>query len=131
MTDYEGLGTPSMHTYVGRVAEGQAVLDTARAAMRLPGSSLDPHGPVAFWGYSQGGGATASAAELASSYAPELHIVSTYAGAPPADLKELLPYADGSALSSTKTSTKWSTRNRSPACSTRNGLAAADPTRRC
>lgn len=48
MTDYQGLGTPSMHTYVGRVAEGQAVLDAARAAMRLPGTSLDPHGPVAF-----------------------------------------------------------------------------------
>lgn len=98
MTDYEGLGTAPMHTYVGRVAEGQAVLDAARAAMRLPDTSLDPHGPVAFWGYSQGGGATASAAELASQYAPELHIVGTYAGAPPANLKELLPYADGSAL---------------------------------
>src|ERR1700677_883361 len=77
MTDYEGLGTPSMHTYVGRVAEGQAVLDAARAAMHLPGTSLDPHGPVAFWGYSQGGGATASAAELGSAYAPVLHIVAT------------------------------------------------------
>ena len=53
MTDYEGLGTNSMHTYVGRVAEGQAVLDAARAAMKLPGTSLDPHGPVAFWGYSR------------------------------------------------------------------------------
>lgn len=98
MTDYEGLGTPYMHTYVNRLAEGQAVLDAARAAMQLPDTSLDPHGPVALWGYSQGGGATASAAELASSYAPELKIVGTYAGAPPADLKELLPYADGSAL---------------------------------
>ncbi|WP_370478920.1 lipase family protein [Mycobacterium sp. pUA109] len=98
MTDYEGLGTPPMHTYVNRLAEGQAVLDAARAALRLPGTSLDPHGPVAFWGYSQGGGATASAAELAPAYAPELHVVGTYAGAPPADLKELLPYADGSAL---------------------------------
>ncbi|GFG98490.1 lipase family protein [Mycobacterium timonense] len=98
MTDYEGLGTAPMHTYVGRVAEGQAVLDAARAAQRLPDTSLDPHGPVAFWGYSQGGGATASAAELASQYAPELHIVGTYAGAPPANLKELLPYADGSVL---------------------------------
>src|SRR5690348_12303594 len=98
MTDYQGLGTPSMHTYVGRVAEGQAVLDAARAAMRLPGTSLDPHGPVAFWGYSQGGGASASAAELASQYAPELKVVGTYAGAPPADLKELFPYADGSVL---------------------------------
>ncbi len=98
MTDYEGLGTPPMHTYVNRLAEGQAVLDAARAAMRLPGTSLDPHGPVALWGYSQGGGATASAAELASSYAPELNMVGTYAGAPPANLKELFPYADGSAL---------------------------------
>lgn len=98
MTDYEGLGTPPMHTYVNRLAEGQAVLDAARAARHLPDTSLDPNGPVAFWGYSQGGGATASAAELASAYAPELHVVGTYAGAPPADLKELLPYADGSAL---------------------------------
>jgi hypothetical protein len=53
---------------------------------------------VAFWGYSQGGGATASAAELATSYAPELHIVGTFSGAPPADLKEIIPYADGSVL---------------------------------
>jgi triacylglycerol lipase len=98
MTDYEGLGTPPMHTYANRLAEGQAVLDAARAAMRLPGTSLDTNGPVAFWGYSQGGGAVASAAELASIYAPEVHIVGTYAGAPVADLKELLPYADGSAL---------------------------------
>jgi len=98
MTDYEGLGTPPMHTYVNRLAQGQAVLDAARAALRMPGTSLDPHGPVAFWGYSQGGGATASAAELAPSYAPDLHVVGAYAGAPPADLKELLPYADGSAL---------------------------------
>ncbi|WP_232784514.1 lipase family protein [Mycobacteroides chelonae] len=97
MTDYQGLGTASMHTYVNRLAQGHAVLDAARAAHGLPGTSLDPDGPVALWGYSQGGGATASAAELASSYAAELHIVGTYAGAPPANLKELLPYADGSA----------------------------------
>lgn len=98
MTDYQWLGTPGLHTYVNRVAEGNAMLDAGRAAMKLPGTSLDPHGPVAFWGYSQGGGAAASAAELASSYAPDLHVVGTYAGAPPADLKELFPYADGSAL---------------------------------
>jgi pimeloyl-ACP methyl ester carboxylesterase len=98
MTDYDGLGTPGVHTYVNRVAQGNAMLDAARAAMRLPDTSLDPNGPVAFWGYSQGGGAAASAAELAPQYAPELHVVGTYAGAPPADLKELFPYADGSAL---------------------------------
>ena len=98
MTDYQGLGTPGLHTYVDRVPQGDAMLDAARAAKKLPGTSLDPDGPLAFWGYSQGGGAAASAAELASSYAPELKVVGTYAGAPPADLKELFPYADGSVL---------------------------------
>jgi hypothetical protein len=98
MTDYEGLGTPGIHTYVSRVAGGNAMIDAARAAKRLPDTSLDVDGPVAFWGYSQGGGAAASAAELASMYAPDLNVVGTYAGAPPADLKELFPYADGSAL---------------------------------
>jgi triacylglycerol lipase len=98
MTDYQGLGTPGLHTYVGRVPQGDAMLDAARAAKKLPGTSLNPKGPIAFWGYSQGGGAAASAAELASSYAPELKVVGTYAGAPTADLKALFPYADGSIL---------------------------------
>ena len=98
VTDYENLGTPGVHTYMVRDAQGQALLDAARAALRLPGTSLDPHGPVALWGYSQGGAAAASAAELAPTYAPELNIVGAFAGAPPADLIELLPYADGSIL---------------------------------
>jgi Secretory lipase len=98
LTDYEGLGTVPMHTWANRLAQGQAVLDAARAAMRLPGTSLDPHGPVALWGYSQGGGAVASAAELAPSYAPELRVVGTYAGAPVANWKEVMPYLDGSVL---------------------------------
>ncbi len=98
MTDYQGLGTPGVHTYVNRIAQADAMLDAGRAAMRLPGTSLDPNGPMAMFGYSQGGGAAAAAAELASSYAPELNIVGTYAGAPPADLEELIPFADGSLL---------------------------------
>lgn len=98
VTDYEGLGTPGVHTYANRLSQGHALLDAARAAKRLPGTALDAEGPVALWGYSQGGGAAASAAELAPSYAPELIIVGAYVGAPPADLMELMPYADGSAL---------------------------------
>jgi len=99
MTDYEGLGTIGVtHTYVNRLSQGHAMLDAARVARKLPDTSLMSDGPVAFWGYSQGGGAAASAAELAAGYAPELKIVGTYAGAPPADLAVLLPYADGSAL---------------------------------
>ncbi|BBZ27553.1 secretory lipase family protein [Mycolicibacterium madagascariense] len=96
MTDYIGLGTPGVHTYVVRADEGHAVLDAARAAYRLPNTDLDPRGPLALYGYSQGGGATAAAAELAPTYAPELPIVGTYAGAPPADLSTEFPYLDGS-----------------------------------
>jgi triacylglycerol lipase len=98
MTDYQGLGTPGMHTYVNRVAEGDAMLDAGRAALRLPGTSLDPHGPMALFGYSQGGGASAAAAELAPAYAPELHVVGAFAGAVPANLKEQIPFTDGSVL---------------------------------
>lgn len=98
VTDYEGLGTPGVHTYVNRLAEAQAVLDAARAAKKLPGTSLTPDGPVALWGYSQGGGASAAAAELAPGYAPELDLVGAYSGAPPANLPDLLPYVDGNVL---------------------------------
>ena len=98
MTDYQGLGTPGVHTYVNRVAEADAMLDAGRAAMRLPGTSLDPHGPVALFGYSQGGGASAAAAELASTYAPDLHLVGAFGGAVPANLEEQIPFTDGSVL---------------------------------
>lgn len=98
VTDYEGLGTQGVHTYMNRLSQGHAVLDAARAAKRLPQTSLDPDGPVAFWGYSQGGGGSASAVELAPTYAPELDVVGAYIGAPPADLSLMAPYLDGSAL---------------------------------
>nr|WP_229742509.1 lipase family protein [Gordonia jinhuaensis] len=93
MTDYIGLGTPGIHTYVNRVEEGHAVLDAARAAITLSGAKASD--PVGFWGYSQGGGAAASAAEMAATYAPELHVKGTYAGAPPADLAKTVSGIDG------------------------------------
>lgn len=96
VTDYEGLGTPGTHTYANRVSQGHALIDAARAAMRLPHTSLDPDGPVAFWGYSQGGGASSSAAEMVPTYAPELHVVGAWVGAPPADLYQVMPFVDGS-----------------------------------
>ena len=98
VTDYEGLGTAPVHTYANRLAQAHALLDAARAAKNLPGTSLAPDGPVALWGYSQGGAASAAAVELAPAYAPELHIVGAYAGAPPADLSLMLPYIDGSSM---------------------------------
>lgn len=81
VTDYQGLGTPGVHTYYNRQAQGHAVLDVLRAAQRLPEAELPEDGPVGTFGYSQGGGASAAAAELAASYAPELTLAGSYAGA--------------------------------------------------
>jgi hypothetical protein len=100
VTDGVGMGVhgPAGPQFLNRIAAGTAVLDAARAAMKLPGTSLDPHGPVAFWGWSSGGQASGSAAELAPSYAPELNVVGAWIGSPPADLQLLLPYVDGNLL---------------------------------
>jgi len=96
VTDYEGVGTGGPATPFLRLPQGYALIDAARAAMHLTDTSLDPHGAVAFWGYGQGGGAAAAAVELASSYAPDLRIVGTWAGAPSADLALIPPFAEGS-----------------------------------
>lgn len=95
VTDYEGLGTVGMHTYMDRVSQGHTVLDSVRAAQQLTGSGLSGTSPVALFGYSQGGGAAASAAELASTYAPELQIKGTAAGAVPAELSVIPANLDG------------------------------------
>lgn len=94
-TDYQGLGTPGDHTYVVRLPQAQAVLDVVRAAQRLPGTGLPTAGPVGIAGYSQGGGASAAAVELASTYAPELKISGAYVGAPAANPAQLATTLDG------------------------------------
>ncbi|MEU8889119.1 lipase family protein [Streptomyces sp. NPDC048442] len=97
VTDYEGLGTPGDHTYTVGRAEGQAVLDAARAALRLPAdkTGLTAASPVGIMGYSQGGQASSWAAELHDSYAPELNIKGTATGGVPADLMEVAKFNDG------------------------------------
>lgn len=99
VTDYVGLGaTDRLHTYVNRLDEGHAVLDAVRAARALPGTSLTSGSRVGLYGYSEGGGATASAAELQPTYAPDVPLSGTYAGAPPADLTAVMKGIDGSVL---------------------------------
>jgi hypothetical protein len=99
VTDYVGLGTTDrLHTYVNRVDEAHALLDAARAAHAVPGTSTTATSRVGLYGYSQGGGASAAAAELQPSYAPDLNLVGTYAGAPPANLTTVIGGIDGSAL---------------------------------
>ncbi|MFD7769592.1 lipase family protein [Streptomyces sp. NPDC059787] len=115
VTDYVGLGaTDRLHTYVNRLDQGHAMLDAARAARSVPGASVTADSRVGLYGYSQGGGASASAAELHSVYAPEVNLVGTYAGAPPADLTAVMKGIDGSALAA---ALGWSI----------NGFAQAEP----
>lgn len=99
VTDYAGLGTTDrLHTYVNRVDEAHAVLDSVRAARSLGTASVTADSRTGLFGYSQGGGATAAAAELQPSYAPDVELAGTYAGAPPADLTKVTEAIDGSDL---------------------------------
>ncbi|MFI8307586.1 lipase family protein [Streptomyces sp. NPDC085927] len=99
VTDYAGLGaTDRLHTYVNRVDEAHAVLDAVRAARSVRGASITAASPVGLYGYSQGGGATAAAAELQAAYAPDVTLSGTYSGAPPADLTKVTRAIDGSEL---------------------------------
>ncbi|MFJ3670457.1 lipase family protein [Streptomyces sp. NPDC090106] len=115
LTDYVGLGaTDRLHTYANRLDQGHALLDAARAARKVPGASVTAASPTGLYGYSQGGGAAASAAELQPGYAPDVPVVGTYAGAPPADLTSTMKGIDGSALAG---ALAWSV----------SGFAQADP----
>ncbi|WP_349636848.1 lipase family protein [Streptomyces sp. 549] len=97
VTDYEGLGTPGVHTYtVGRSA-GHAVLDAARAALRLPEAGLAADAPIGVMGYSQGGQASSWAAELHASYAPELRVRGIATGGVPQDLLAVAAHNEGRA----------------------------------
>ncbi len=80
VTDYQGLGTEGMHTFGVNRALGRNMLDVVRAVRQIPGVGLDPNGKVGISGYSEGGGAATSAAELAPVYAPELKVVAAVAG---------------------------------------------------
>lgn len=97
VTDYHGLGTPDMHDYLNRTAQAYAVLDSARAALRLPGTSLTSGSPVILYGYSQGGMASAGAAELQPSYAPDLDVRGAYVGGPVVDDQYFIGFNDGRA----------------------------------
>lgn len=97
--DYIGLGTEGVHTYMNRVDQAHAVLDGIRAAQRTGTEGVTAKTPVATVGYSQGGGATASAIELAPEYAPEIDIKSAWVGAPPAELAATAKHFDSKLFS--------------------------------
>jgi fermentation-respiration switch protein FrsA (DUF1100 family) len=96
MTDYEGLGTPGDHTYIVGRSAAHALIDVVRAAQRLPVAELAKSGPVAFYGYSEGGGASGWAGQLQPSYAPEMRLTGIAAGGVAADLYAVARSLDGS-----------------------------------
>lgn len=87
-TDYAGLGTPGPHPYLIGDSEGRAVLDSVRAAGRLPKTGAGPR--FIAWGHSQGGQAALFTGQLAKAYAPELALVGVAAIAPATELEQLL-----------------------------------------
>jgi pimeloyl-ACP methyl ester carboxylesterase len=86
-TDYEGLGVPGPHPYLVGESEGRSVLDAARAAMAFPGVRISNR--VLLFGYSQGGQAVLWAAQVAKTYASEVHVIGAVAVAPVGELVEV------------------------------------------
>jgi alpha-beta hydrolase superfamily lysophospholipase len=64
---------------------GYRILDGVRAAFQCDRLGLSPSAPVALWGYSGGGLASAWAAEHNTDYAPELNVVGAVLGSPVGD----------------------------------------------
>jgi hypothetical protein len=86
VTDYAGYTTGATPDYIVGQSEGHAVLDIATAATQIPDAGISPDAQLAIWGYSQGGQASAWAAQLWPSYAPALDLVGDAAGGVPSDL---------------------------------------------
>ena len=86
--DYEGLGTPGLHTYLHAASQGRATIDAVRAAKQLA-AKLDV-ATSRRWGvagHSQGGQAALAAAELAgTAYGKGLSLKATVAVAPAVEI---------------------------------------------
>lgn len=81
IADHEGRGG----WFAAPREPGHRVLDGIRAALAFPGLGLDDTTEVGLFGYSGGGMASAWAAEMAPTYAPELPIVGAVLGSPVGD----------------------------------------------
>jgi alpha-beta hydrolase superfamily lysophospholipase len=75
---------------------GYRILDGLRAALSSEELNLSTDAPIGLWGYSGGGLASAWAAEMSGSYAPELNIVGAVLGSPVADLGHAFRRLNGS-----------------------------------
>lgn len=98
VVDYNGMvDGDTIQPYMNNIEGGRAMLDGARAVRAL--KKLPADTPVGIWGFSQGGGAAYVGAAIHPTYAPDVNLVVSYAGAPPTDLLPTLEKVDGGALS--------------------------------
>lgn len=94
--DYEGPDS----AYVAGRQSGQAVLDAVRATEAFAPAGLDGvRTDVGLWGYSGGALASGWAAELQSSYAPELNIKGIAEGGLPVNPQHVLSRINGGIFS--------------------------------
>ena len=96
ITDYAGYTNNSVPDYMVGPSEGHAMLDALTAATQVPGAGVSPSAPVAISGYSQGGGASAWAAQLAPTYTPSANVVGDASGGVPSDLVAVANNLNGS-----------------------------------
>lgn len=78
---------------------GYHILDGIRAAINHESFGLTDQSPVGLWGYSGGGLASAWAAEVHDTYAPELNVVGAVLGSPVGDLGNTFRRLNGSIYS--------------------------------
>ena len=86
-TDYEGLGTPGLHTYIVGENTANAVIDSVRAVQNM--EQIDASNSWATVGISQGGHAAIHAGQYGPDYAPELDLRGVISMAPPSQFSFL------------------------------------------
>lgn len=88
--DYQGPRSE----FLGTTGYAHGILDSLRAARRFPMLDTDSLTPVGMWGYSGGALATAVAAQIQPTYAPDLHITAVALGGLAADVDVLFQNFD-------------------------------------
>jgi hypothetical protein len=98
-SDYEGLGTPAVHTFGVTLSAAHTTLDMVRAARNLTADGLPSNGPVGLLGSSQGGAAVIGAEEQQPTYAPDVHLTAVAGGGAPIDPLAFGKYNSGHVFS--------------------------------
>jgi len=91
-SDYPGLGTPGLHTYLIGQADARAVIDSVTAAHALLGAKVSTSWLTV--GHSEGGQTVLFVAQGADQRAPRWKFLGTVALAPASQLNLLVPFAE-------------------------------------